>query len=148
MSLIALTSQNRREITAHAGQCRNFYIYLVEGDHIGAARLLELPAGASLHDAAADQPHALDGVDLLISASMGDGLRRKLASRGIRTLLTSERNPLRAVQRYLAGDLPDEVVPHDHDHPHDEAPEHAHAHGGCGGCGCQHKASGKAAVAS
>jgi predicted Fe-Mo cluster-binding NifX family protein len=134
MTLIALSCQNRREITAHAGQCRNFFIYVVQEGRIGPARLLELPAGASLHDTAADQPHALDGVDLLISAGMGDGLRARLARRGVRTLLTTERNPLRAVQRHLAGDLPDEVVPHDH--AAHAAGEDGHADGGCGHCGC------------
>ena len=101
MTLIALTCQNRRDITEHAGQCRNFLIYAVQGQEVGEPRLLELPLGASFHDLPGDQPHALDGVDLLISASMGDGLRRKLAQRGMRTLITSERNPLHAVQRYL-----------------------------------------------
>lgn len=142
MTIIALTCQNRREITEHAGQCRNFLVYRVEDGEVGPPRLLELPREGSLHHLAGDAPHALDGVDLLISASMGDGLRHKLARRGIRTLLTSERNPLRAVQRLLEGQLPDEAVPHDHGHSHDH--EHGHGaghvqgHGGCGHCRCGH----------
>lgn len=135
MSLIALTCQNRRDITEHAGRCRNFLIYTVEGPQISEPRLLELPVEGSLHHLPADGPHPLDGVDLLISASMGQGLRAKLGQRGIRTLLTRERNPLTAVQRYLQGRLPDEAAPED-EHVHDK--EHAHTGGGCGHCQCSH----------
>ncbi len=133
MTLIALTCQNRREITEHAGQCRNFLVYRVDGELIGEPQLLELPREGSLHELPPDAPHALDGVDLLISASMGDGLRRKLAQRGVRTLLTTERNPLHAVQRWVQGRLPDEAAPHTHDagHVHGEG-------GGCGRCHCGH----------
>ncbi len=154
MTLIALTCQNRIEVTQHAGQCRKFMIFPVEGNSIGEPKLLELPAGQSLHDSGGNQPHALDGVDWLISGSMGDGLRRRLAARGIRTLQTTERNPHRAVQRFVAGELPDEGVPHDHEHDHEphHAHQHAHGHGhaggGCGGCGCHHKAPEKAPVTS
>lgn len=131
MTVIALTCQNRREITEHAGQCRNFLVYRVEGQEIGPPRLLELPPENSLHHLSGDAPHALDGVDLLISASMGDGLRHKLAQRGVHTLLTSERNPLHAVQRYLQGALPDEAVAHAHEH------RSGQGHGGdCGQCKC------------
>jgi predicted Fe-Mo cluster-binding NifX family protein len=154
MTLIALTCQNRREITEHAGQCRNFLIYEAEDGRIGEPRLLELPRGESLHDTAGHQAHALDGVDWLISASMGDGLRHKLAARGVHTLLTTERNPLLAVQRFVAGQLPDEAVPHQHGEGHGQPPhEHAHEHrpahgqgGGCGGggCACQHAAAAEA----
>ncbi len=135
MTVIALTCQNRREITEHAGQCRNFLVYNVAGTEISPPRLLELPREGSLHNLPPGAPHALDGVDLLISASMGDGLRNKLAQRGVRTLLTTERNPLHAVQRYLQGALPDEAVPHDHGHGDD----HGHGQGGgCGHCQCGH----------
>jgi predicted Fe-Mo cluster-binding NifX family protein len=147
MTTIALTSQNRLQITEHAGRCRNFIVYEVEEAQIGEPRLVELPLGSSFHDMAHDQPHALDGVDVLISAGMGPGLRRKLAERGIQTLLTTETDPLRAVQRYLQGDLakaegsstaeahdhgPDrcDVAGHDHGHGHG-----ARAGGGCCGCG-------------
>ena len=133
MSLIALTCQNHRDITEHAGQCRNFLIYPVEGQEIAAPRLLELPIEGSLHHWSGDGPHPLDGVDLLISGSMGQGLRAKLGQRGIRTLLTRERDPLTAVQRYLQGRLPDEA-------PVAATPEHEHQHagGGCGHCHCGH----------
>lgn len=142
MTLIALTSQNRIEVTPHAGQCRRFLVYDVRDQTIGEPRWLELPAGQSLHDSHGDQPHPLDAMDWLISGSMGEGLRRRLAARGVRTRLTTERDPLRAVQRFIAGDLPDLGVPHDHGdaQAHGRAHEHRPGHGGCGGCGYHHPA--------
>jgi predicted Fe-Mo cluster-binding NifX family protein len=133
MSLIALTCQNRRDITEHAGRCLNFLIYPVDGQEIAAPRLLELPIEGSLHNLSGQDPHPLDGVDLLISGGMGQGLRAKLGARGIRTLLTQERDPLTAVQRYLQGRLPDEA-------PVEAKHEHAHHHtvSGCGHCHCGH----------
>ena len=153
MSLIALTCQNRRDITEHAGRCRNFLIFAVDGEAISEPRLLELPIEGSLHNLSGPGPHPLDGVDLLISASMGQGLRAKLGERGIRTLLTQERDPLTAVQRYVQGRLPDEAPlasdpGHDPAHGHEHHPAHEHAHGGhghhggggCGHCHCGHAA--------
>jgi predicted Fe-Mo cluster-binding NifX family protein len=149
MTLIALTSQNRRDITEHAGKCRNFLVYEVNGSHIGEPRLIELPLGASLHDTAPGQPHPLDGVDVMISASMGEGLRVKLAQRGIQACLTDETDPQRALQSYLAGELPTlaavpEAREHAHHHAHHEghgsADAHEGGHGGCGHCGCAHAA--------
>jgi predicted Fe-Mo cluster-binding NifX family protein len=52
---IAVTSQNRREITEHAGRCRNFWVFDVEDGRVASRSLLELPRGDSFHDSS---PHA------------------------------------------------------------------------------------------
>jgi hypothetical protein len=103
---IALSSQNRREITAHAGKCRHLLLCEVQGANIGEPRSIELPPGASLHDTTPGQAHPLDGVDVLVCASMGEGLRAKVAERGILACLTEERDPQPAPARYLARELP------------------------------------------
>lgn len=41
--------------------------------------------------------HPLDGVDLLIAGGMGDGLQARLARKGIEAVVTTERDPERAV---------------------------------------------------
>jgi predicted Fe-Mo cluster-binding NifX family protein len=134
---IAVTSQNRRDITEHAGRCRNFWVFEVDGLQIVNRSLLELPKDASFHDAPAHAPHPLDGVDVLISGGMGEGLKARLARRGIEALVTTERQPERAAQAWLAGDLPvGETQPHEHGakHPHEHHHDHACT---CGsGCGC------------
>ncbi|MGA8055768.1 MAG: NifB/NifX family molybdenum-iron cluster-binding protein [Burkholderiales bacterium] len=119
---IAVTSQNREAVTAHAGKCRKFWIYDVEGKQVKRKTLLELPKEQSLHASDGESPHPLDGVHVLISGGMGGGLADRLARRGISALVTSEPNPDWAVAAYIDGRL--ETLPpqcherHGHD-PHD-----------------------------
>ena len=40
---IAVTSQNRRTITEHAGKCRKFWVYDIEQGQVTGKTLLELP---------------------------------------------------------------------------------------------------------
>ena len=125
---IAVTSQNRRDITEHGGRCRNFWVFEVDGLQIVNRSLLELPKESSFHDAPADAPHPLDGVDVLISGGIGEGLKTRLAQRGIEALVTTERQPERAARAWLAGELPPgEPRPH----AHGTDPEQPHG-AGCG----------------
>lgn len=103
---IAVTSQNRRDITEHAGRCRNFWVFEVDGLRIVNRSLLEIPKEASFHDAPANAPHPLDGVDLLIAGGLGGGLKARLARRGIEALVTTEMRPESAVRAWLDGRLP------------------------------------------
>ncbi len=103
---IAVTSQNRREVTDHAGRCRRFWIYDVDADRkVSGKTMLELPKEQSMHETAPTAAHPLDGVDVLISGSMGDGVRRKLAGRGIRAVTTACADPDAAVAGWLDGTL-------------------------------------------
>lgn len=103
---IAVTSQNRRDITEHAGRCRNFWVFEVDGLRIVNRSLLELPKESSFHDAPANAGHPLDGVDVLIAGGMGGGLKGRLARRGIEALVTTETRPESAVRAWLDGRLP------------------------------------------
>ncbi|MEJ2345335.1 MAG: NifB/NifX family molybdenum-iron cluster-binding protein [Gammaproteobacteria bacterium] len=118
---IAVTSQNRRTISNHAGRCRRFWIYEVQEDRIQSKELLEIPKEESFHESSPHAPHALDTVDVLICGSMGNGLQRRLAARGIDARTTAETDPDRAVAAYMAGTLPP-GAPHDHQHGH----QHGH----------------------
>lgn len=130
MMQIAVTSQNRRNISEHAGRCRNFRVFDVEEGRITGRSLLELPKEASFHDSASHAAHPLDGVDLLIAGGMGEGLQARLARKGIKGVVTSETDPERAVMRWLAGTLP-LGAPHSHAHGQDRTHEDDHE-GGCG----------------
>ena len=118
---IAVTSQNRRTVTGHAGKCRKFWVYEVEGANVLGRDLLELPREQSFHESHGTESHPLDGVNVLISGGMGGGLQSRLGQRGIEALITSETDPDRAVAAYLAGTLP-LGAPEEHD-------EHGHHHG-------------------
>ena len=127
MIRIAVTSQNFRTITAHAGKTRRFLVY--EGEMGGGpAREVErvdLPKEMSFHEYHGED-HPMYAIDVLITGGAGQGIVRRLASRGVRVIATSETDPVSAVDAVLAGrDLPP-AVPDD---------EHAkgHGHGGHGG---------------
>jgi predicted Fe-Mo cluster-binding NifX family protein len=118
---IAVTSQNRKTITSHAGKCRKFWVYEVEGQEVKGKTLLELPIEQSFHESHGGGPHPLDGVTALISASMGSSLHRRLQLRGINGLITSETDPDRAVDAYLHGQLKTlPLEPHEHGQGHGE----------------------------
>lgn len=103
---IAVTSQNRREVTAHAGRCRNFWIFTLEDGRILDRSLLELPKESSFHDSEPHDPHPIDGVAVLITGGMGGGLRARLGRKGIESIVTTETDPRRAVELWLGGTLP------------------------------------------
>ncbi|MDQ5909231.1 MAG: hypothetical protein QG599_1326 [Pseudomonadota bacterium] len=120
---IAVTSQNRRTITEHAGKCRKFWIYDVDQGQTTGRELLELPLEQSFHESSPHDPHPLDDVQVLISASMGPGLRQRLMAKGITVLMTPETDPDVAVAAYLQGTLISgpgscDHGPDDHDHHH------------------------------
>lgn len=108
---IAITSQNRRTITEHAGKCRNFWLYDIDAERIAGKRLVELPIEQSFHANHHDIAPPLAGINILITASMGPGLHRRLSERGITPLVTTEADPDAAVARLLSG-TPAEITDH------------------------------------
>jgi predicted Fe-Mo cluster-binding NifX family protein len=101
---IGVTSQNFRTVTAHAGRARRFMIYEDFPDgQIQRTGMLDLPIEMSIHEYSRDAAHPIDGLDVLITGSCGDGLVRKLAARGIRVVVTSETDPVTAVGAVLSG---------------------------------------------
>lgn len=115
---IAITSQNRRTITEHAGKCRKFWVYAIEQGATMHKELLELPLEQSFHESSPQQAHPLDTVQVLITGGMGPGLQQRLAAKGIEALITTETDPDRAVAAYLHGNLPLRTSACDHAHHH------------------------------
>jgi predicted Fe-Mo cluster-binding NifX family protein len=122
---IAVASQNRKSVTGHAGTCRKFWVYAVEAKAVKDKTLLELPREQSFHDYRGAEPHPLQGVQVLITGGMGEGLARRLAGMGIEGLVTPETDPDLAVAAWLAGTLPlgqpEAHGEHNHSHGHDHA---------------------------
>jgi len=112
---IAITSQNFKTITGHAGKTRRFLIFEAQpgADPVEVDRL-DLPRELSFHEFAGG-PHPVDGTDALLTGGAGEGFVRKMAERGIRVVVTGETDPLRAVNELLQGRVVP-PVPHEHDH--------------------------------
>ncbi len=111
---IAVTSQNFRTITGHAGKTRRFIIYGAQGtDAPVEIERLDLGKEMSMHSWAGGE-HPIDVSDILITASCGDGFIRKMASRNIQVLRTSETDPLTAIKMFLDGQELPPPEPHSH----------------------------------
>jgi predicted Fe-Mo cluster-binding NifX family protein len=102
---IAVSSQNRKTVTEHAGKCRKFWIFDVRQGQVIGKTLLELPIEQSLHAAPAGAAHPLDSASVLITSGMGAGLQQRLLQRGVETVVTAEADPEHAVAAYLAGEI-------------------------------------------
>ena len=101
---IGVTSQNFRDITPHAGMTRRFMIFETASDNqILQTGKLDLPKEMAMHDHPSNAAHPIDGVDVLITGSCGQGLARKLAARGIKVIVTSETDPTTAVTALVSG---------------------------------------------
>lgn len=100
---IAISSQNRRSVTAHAGRCRRFWLYDVrEGGTVAARELVELDKSQTLHELAPEIPDALRSVDVLLSAGMCDRLVARLGRYGISARQTDCSDPESALRAFLA----------------------------------------------
>ncbi len=121
---IAVTSQNFRTVTSHAGRARRFLVVDTSPEPRGEALRLDLTAEYVFHGYDDGKPHPLDGVEVLLTGSAGDGLTQRLARRGIRVVCTAETDPTQAVADFLEGKLK-AAAPHehgacgDHEHGHD-----------------------------
>jgi predicted Fe-Mo cluster-binding NifX family protein len=102
---IAVTSQNLSTISGHAGKCRKFWIYEVEGKRVASKSLLELPLAQRFQACAPDSPHPLDAVNVLITGGMKTRLHDNLMQKGILAVSTTETDPDRAVAAWLDGNL-------------------------------------------
>lgn len=126
---IAVTSQNFRSVTSHAGRARRFLVVETSPEPRGEPRRMELTQEYAFHGYDDGKPHPLDGVEVLLTGSAGDGLTRRLARRGIRVVCTAETNPNQAVEDFLKGCLKP-AAPHDHGAcgDHHDGHEHEHEH--------------------
>src|SRR5574343_438478 len=109
---IAIATKDFTAVSGHAGQARHWLLYDLSEHH--ASRLLPAPVRIDLtkdqvlHVFEDDGPHPLDGVDIVVAASAGDGFIRHMKKRRTEVLLTGESDPALAITRILAGEaLPD-----------------------------------------
>ena len=103
---IAVTAQNRKTISSHAGACRNYFIYSINDDKTFTKELLELEKNQSLrytfHDDKSENPqNKIFEVNILLTGGIGQGGVRKLADRGVTAFVIKETEPDVAIEKYL-----------------------------------------------
>lgn len=130
-SLIAITSQNKKTITKHAGECKNYLIYTIDDKVITNKSVLELSEKETLHNAFhhgsnENSKSILFEVDILLAGSIGKGAINLLANKNVTAFIVNEKDPDLAVEKLLNGTL-ETIAPacnesngcgHHHDHLH------------------------------
>jgi predicted Fe-Mo cluster-binding NifX family protein len=109
---IAIATKDYTAVSGHAGQTREWLVYDLTNHQsnqlLPAPQRVELAKEQVLHSFEDNGPHPLDGIDLVVTASAGDGFIRHMKKRGAEVLLTGESDPALAITRILAGEaLPD-----------------------------------------
>lgn len=118
---IAVTSQNFKTITGHAGKTRRFLIYELDNQgQMSEIDRLDLPPALSLHEYhGEDHPLFQLGLTALVTQGAGTGFVQRLARHGIQVHVTSESDPVHAVNRLAGGKPLAPGLPHEHEHGHD-----------------------------
>lgn len=117
---IAVTSQNKKNLTGHAGKCTRFYLFTLDNhQNIISKELLELPPEKMLHNHLhgpnPDEHHPLFEMDVIVTGHMGMGFKNRMEAKGIKALATPEQDIDKAMELLLKGTLPLEE-PHQHHH--------------------------------
>lgn len=97
---IAITSQNKKHITPHAGKCRKFWLLEIVDNELLSKALIELPKEESIR-ASGQLPEELYGIDKFITSGMGDGMKRRLQSSNVDYEITE----MVLVEDWLADEL-------------------------------------------
>ena len=121
---VAISSQNKLNVTGHAGKASRFWIYDVDKDagKIVSKNLIELERADILHmrfhestDPYAEHPVLAS--DVVITGGAGQGFIVKMAKANVKVMITPEKNPDIAVNK-LMNDSLETISPEAHHHHH------------------------------
>ncbi|MDB5653330.1 MAG: hypothetical protein JWQ94_943 [Tardiphaga sp.] len=106
---IAVPTTDWTAVSGHAGKAQCWLLYDLSEQHAGAplpspARV-ELAKELLFHHFADDGPHPLDGVEIVLAGSAGDGFIRHMKKRGADVLLTGETDPSAALAFLINGEM-------------------------------------------
>lgn len=112
MIKVAIATSQFETVSGHAGQSKHWLLYDLTQHQPG--QLLPAPSRITLlpeqvmHVFDDQSSHPLDGVNLVVARSAGDGFVRHMKLRGADVLLTGETDPAVAITCILGGQaLPD-----------------------------------------
>ena len=142
---VAVTVQNKRSISEHAGRCKNYLIYTIDDLEITNKYLLELSEEETLHNLFHNSNNSesiLFDMNIILTRGIGNGAINKLASHNVVCLKINEKDPDLAIEKLINGTL-EAYAPisvescgcncgghkHNHDHHHNHEHGHQHHHG-------------------
>jgi predicted Fe-Mo cluster-binding NifX family protein len=116
---VAVTSQNQKVISGHAGKTSRFYIYTIDEPSkvITNKEPITLAKEDILHNRFHESAnpwaaHPIFDVDVVITGGAGPGFVNRLATQATKVIITPETDPDEAVRQYLAGSLPQNAPEH------------------------------------
>ena len=105
MKIAVATKDNWAQVSGHAGQTRHWLVFDCQpGAALPEPLRVELAKEQLPHHFKDDGPHPLHGVEIMVTASAGDGFIRHMAGWGAQVLLTGESEPVTALKKIIAGE--------------------------------------------
>ena len=107
---VAISSQNKKTITGHAGKCLHFYIYTIKEDGNFDKELIHLEKNETLsytfHEDKTPSPfNYLFDMDILLTLQIGQGGVLRLAKQNVTAYMVQEKNPDTAIKKLIEGTL-------------------------------------------
>ena len=93
---IAITSPNAKTIAGHAGKCPGYLIYEIENDNVTKShiRLSKEQVFKNFSGTLSQNPeHPLQGINVFVTQSLGEGLSNRLTQDNIKVYTTAEEDP-------------------------------------------------------
>ena len=100
---IAIATRRFARIARHAGQTRDWLLFDGTGPTVADPTRVTLSKAQLPHHFRDDGPHPLDGTDIIVAGSAGDGFIRRMAKRGTQVVITAERDPRSAAEKLVTG---------------------------------------------
>ena len=94
---IGIATTDYTKISGHAGRARKWLVFESE---MGEPTQVELTSEQVFHHHPDGAPHPLDGIEIILAHSAGDGFLARMKARGIEVCLTAEIDPIKAVADY------------------------------------------------
>ncbi len=105
---IGVATKNFESVAGHAGKAQNWLIYdlaqIKQGDPLPQPSCVKLAKEQLFHHFQDDGEHPLDGLEIVIAGSAGDGFIRHMKKRGAEVVLTGETDPAVALARIIGGE--------------------------------------------
>jgi hypothetical protein len=110
---IGVATKDWVAVSGHAGQTRCWLLYDLTsyrpGEPLPPPARVELTKEQLFHHFEDNGPHPLDGIEIVVAGSAGDGFIRHMGKRGAEVLLTGETDPATALALLASGEtLPDQ----------------------------------------
>lgn len=105
MKIAIATKNDGKVVSGHAGQTRDWLVFDCQpGAPKPTPQRIQLDKEQLPHHFRDDGPHPLQGVEIIVAASAGDGYIRHMQRWGATVLLTGETDPYVALEKILTGE--------------------------------------------